>query len=73
MCSSDLDETLAQAREALNANSIVEGGDAALYGLGAMTEDRWRQFFEVTSQAGVYPAGLNWKSAFTDNYLPGRG
>jgi NitT/TauT family transport system substrate-binding protein len=38
-----------------------------------MTEDRWRQFFDVTSQAGVYPADLRWRNAFTDAFLPGRG
>ena len=64
---------LDQAREKLRDNAIVDGGDAALFGLGAMTEDRWRDFFEVTSQAGVYDPGLNWREAFTDNYLPGRG
>ena len=67
------DAILAQARTAMNANAIVEGGDAALYGLGTMTADRWQAFFDVTSQAGVYPTGLNWRDAFTDNYLPGRG
>lgn len=64
---------LAQAREQLRANQIVQGGDAAIMGIGAMTEDRWRAFFEATSQAGVYPADLNWRNAFTLDYLPGRG
>jgi len=67
------DAILAQARDTMNVNGIVEGGDAALYGLGAMTNERWQAFFEVTSQAGVYPTNLNWRDAFTDNYLPGRG
>lgn len=64
---------LDQAREKLKAHGIVDGGDAALYGLGAMTADRWQAFFDVTSQAGVYPAGLDWRQAFTTQYLPGRG
>jgi NitT/TauT family transport system substrate-binding protein len=38
-----------------------------------MTADRWQAFFEVVSQAGVFDPGLNWREAFTDNYLPGRG
>ena len=63
---------LDQAREKLRENAVVDGGDAALYGLGAMTDDRWRAFFETTSQAGVYDAGLNWRDAFTNAYLPGR-
>jgi NitT/TauT family transport system substrate-binding protein len=64
---------LDQAREKLRDYAIVDGGDAALYGLGAMTAERWQAFFEVTSQAGVFDPGLNWREAFTDNYLPGRG
>ena len=64
---------LDQARERLRDYAIVDGGDAALYGLGALTVERWQAFFEVASKAGVYDAGLNWRDAFTDNYLPGRG
>ncbi len=64
--------TLNQARAALRANSVVSGGDAALYGLGAMTAERWQAFFEVMSGAGLYPADLDWRQAFTTQYLPGR-
>ena len=66
-------DVLTQARDKLRANAIVDGGDAALYGLGAMTNDRWQAFFDVTAQAGVYPPNLNWRDAFTTQYLPGRG
>lgn len=66
-------DVLDQAREKLKSYALVEGGDAALFGLGAMTADRWRDFFEVTSQAGVYPTTLNWRDAFTLDFLPGRG
>ncbi len=66
-------DVLDQARAKLRANGIVDGGDAALYGLGTMTEERWRSFFEVTSEAGVYPTNLDWRQAFTTQYLPGRG
>ena len=52
---------------------MVDGGDAALFGLGAMTEERWRAFFEVASRGDVYDTGLNWRDAFTNAYLPGRG
>lgn len=65
--------TLDQAREKLRTYGVVDGGDAALYGLGAMTEERWKAFFDVTAEAGVYPANLNWRDAFTTQYLPGRG
>jgi NitT/TauT family transport system substrate-binding protein len=66
-------DILDQARAKLKANGIVDGGDAALYGLGTMTPERWQAFFDVTSQAGVYPTNLDWRQAFTTQYLPGRG
>ena len=64
---------LNQARAKLKANGIVDGGDAALYGLGTMTAESWQAFFDVTAQAGVYPPNLDWRQAFTTQYLPGRG
>ncbi|RZJ16437.1 MAG: ABC transporter substrate-binding protein [Brevundimonas sp.] len=66
-------DVLDQARAKLREYAIVDGGDAALYGLGTMTPERWQAFFDVTSQAGVYDPGLNWRDAFTTQYLPGRG
>ena len=66
-------DVLDQARAKLKANGVVNGGDAALYGLGTMTAERWQAFFEVTSEAGVYPSNLDWRQAFTTQYLPGRG
>jgi NitT/TauT family transport system substrate-binding protein len=66
-------DILDQAREQMNANGVVDGGDAALFGLGAMTAERWQAFFEVMAESGVYPQSLNWRQAFTNAYLPGRG
>lgn len=66
-------DVLDQARAKLKSYGIVDGGDAALYGLGTMTAERWRAFFEVMSEAGIYPANLDWRQAFTTQYLPGRG
>lgn len=65
-------ELLAQARDLLNEYELVEGGDAVTLGIGAMTAERWRTFFEVVSEQGVYPDDLNWRDAFTLDYLPGR-
>ena len=64
---------LDHGRSTLKTHGIVDGGDAALYGLGAMTTERWRTFFETMSEAGIYPPGLDWRAAFTTQYLPGRG
>ncbi|WP_331037808.1 ABC transporter substrate-binding protein [Brevundimonas sp.] len=64
---------LDQARTSLRTNAIIDGGDAALYGLGAMTGERWKAFHDAMSEAGAWPAGLDWRRAFTTQYLPGRG
>ncbi|WP_339913303.1 ABC transporter substrate-binding protein [uncultured Brevundimonas sp.] len=63
---------LDQSRDRLRDSGIVDGGDAALYGLGTMTDDRWRAFFEVAAEPEVYSSTLNWRDAFTIQYLPGR-
>ena len=59
------------ARAALRAEAMVDGGDAALYGLGAMTPERWQAFAEQTQDA--YAAAPDWREAFTGQYLPSRG
>jgi NitT/TauT family transport system substrate-binding protein len=64
---------LDQARQALIDNGVVDGGDAALYGLGAMTETRWSALFEIVAETDAYPGNLDWRDAFTAAYLPGRG
>ena len=66
-------DVLDQARAKLKSYGLVDGGDAALYGLGTMTEERWKSFFDVTAAAGVYPENLDWRQAWTTQYLPGRG
>lgn len=63
---------LVEARQAMRARGIVDGGDAALYGFGAMTADRWRAFFNAAADAGIYRPELNWRLAYTNQYLPGR-
>ncbi|MNN75335.1 hypothetical protein D3C81_1916310 [compost metagenome] len=58
-------------RDSLKTEAVVDGGDAALYGLGAMTADRWQAFAEQTEAA--YAVAPDWREAFTVQYLPGRG
>ncbi|WEK57103.1 MAG: ABC transporter substrate-binding protein [Candidatus Brevundimonas phytovorans] len=58
------------ARDSLKTEAVVDGGDAALYGLGAMTPERWQAFAEQSAEA--FPAAPDWREAFTAQYLPGR-
>jgi NitT/TauT family transport system substrate-binding protein len=44
---------------------MVTGGDAAKLGVGAMTDARWKEFFDTMVRAGVYKATLDVKAAYT--------
>lgn len=59
---------LDQARDVLRNAAIVTGDDPSTR-IGSMSADRWRTFYESASQAGVFPAGLDWQQAFTSDYL----
>src|SRR6185437_6177763 len=58
------EDVLAQAREKMRAYGVVDGGDAKTLGIGAMTDARWKQFFEVAAAQGVYPKSLDYKAAY---------
>ena len=49
---------------------LVTSGDAEAGGIGAMTDARWKDFFDTMSGAGVYPPDLDYKAAYTLEYLP---
>jgi NitT/TauT family transport system substrate-binding protein len=53
----------------MKADGIVEGGDAATLGIGAMTDARWKTFFDVMSQEGVYPKTLDYKASYTLRFV----
>ena len=56
---------LAQAREKMRQYQIV-----APDGSGAMTDERWQEFFTVASSQGVYPKDLDFRRAYTLQFTP---
>lgn len=48
---------------------LVDSGDALKLGLGAMTDARWKEFFDIMAAAGVFPPELDYKSAYTLNFV----
>lgn len=58
-------ELLDQARAKMISNEIVEGGDAATLGLGAMSDARWKAFFDAGVKQGLYPADLPYRQGYT--------
>ncbi|WP_337188805.1 ABC transporter substrate-binding protein [Phenylobacterium sp.] len=60
-------DVLTQAREKLKSYRIVEGEEGLP--LGAMTDARWKAFFDVASSQGVYPKTLDPKRAYTLEFV----
>lgn len=58
-------DVLDQARAKLKSYGIVESGD----GVGAMTDARWKEFFDMASSQGVYPSTLDYRRAYTLKFL----
>ncbi|WP_158921519.1 ABC transporter substrate-binding protein [Acidisphaera sp. S103] len=63
------DALIAYGRDSLKAHSILDSGDAATQGIGAMTAARWASFYQTTSEAGVYPKGLDVTKAYTLQFV----
>lgn len=63
------DGLLAYGREVMKARGIVVPPPASGQGIGAMTEARWRAFFESMAGQGLYPADLDWRDAFTLRFV----
>jgi NitT/TauT family transport system substrate-binding protein len=63
------DDLIAQAIAKLREHDMALAGDARTLGLGAMTDARWKEFFDVMSAQGVYPAGLDYTRAYTLQFV----
>ena len=58
-----------EAVKAMNEYQIAAGGDAATLGIGAMTDARWKDFFDTMVKAGVYPPDLDYKKGYTLQFV----
>ena len=63
------DATIAYGIAKLKEYGIVDSGDAKTIGIGAMTDARWRDFFDTMVKAGLYPATMDYKKAFTLQFV----
>jgi NitT/TauT family transport system substrate-binding protein len=48
---------------------LVDSGDAQTLGVGAMTDARWKEFFDVMAQSGVFPPALDYRAAYTLRFV----
>jgi NitT/TauT family transport system substrate-binding protein len=63
------DEILKYARDKMKEYGIVESGDTKTMGIGAMSDARWGEFFKMASGQGLYPADLDYKKAYTLQFV----
>jgi len=63
------DELLSYAIAKIKEYGIVDSGDSMKLGIGAMTDARWQDFFEVMSKQGLYPATMDYKQAYTLQFV----
>jgi len=58
------DGLIAQAIAKMKSYGVVVSGDAATTGIGAMTDARWKTFFDTMASEGLYPKSLPYKNAY---------
>ena len=58
-------DAMAAAIRLMKQYGLVDSGDSLTLGIGAMTDARWRDFFRVNVEAGVYPNTLDYRRAYT--------
>ena len=63
------DDLIANGIAKMKQYGIVDSGDALKEGIGAMSADRWQRFFDVMSAQGLYPKDLDWRKAFTTQFV----
>jgi NitT/TauT family transport system substrate-binding protein len=62
-------DVLDQAREKMRAYGLVESGDAQTGVIGAMTDARWKQVFDMAVSEGIYPASFDYRRAYSLQHL----
>src|SRR5258708_11959553 len=63
------DAQIAFAIKVMKEYGIVDSGDSKQLGIGAMTDERWARFFKANAEAGTYPADLDFKRAYTLQFV----
>ncbi len=63
------DEKLAYALKVMNERGIVRSGDALKLGIGAMTAERWKRFYDTMADAGAFPKGIDVTKAYSLEFI----
>src|ERR671918_1838328 len=63
------DEQIAYSIDKLKEYGIVDSREALELGIGAMTDERWHNFFAFTADAGLFPKDLDLSRAYTLQFV----
>jgi NitT/TauT family transport system substrate-binding protein len=63
------DDLLAYSVATMKQYGIVDSGDSLNLGIGAMTDERMKSFFDEMVRAGVVKAGLDYRKAYTLQFV----
>ncbi len=63
------DDQIAYSIRKMKECGVVDSGDSKQLGIGAMTNARWQSFCQSLVQAGVVPADLDIKKAYTLQFV----
>ncbi len=63
------DELISYAVGKIKEYGIVDSGDTLQTGIGTMTDARWKDFFDMMVKEGLYPAGMDYKKAYTLQFI----
>ena len=62
-------DVLDNSVKVMKADGIVDSGDSKTLGIGAMTDARWKGFFDTMVQAGLYQPDLDYHKAYTLQFV----
>jgi NitT/TauT family transport system substrate-binding protein len=63
------DELLAYSRDAMIENFIVDFGVTRTFGIGSITDEHMKSFYDQMVRAGVVKAGLDYGKAYTTQFV----
>ena len=63
------DDEIAFSIAKMKEYGIVDSGDTLTKGIGAMTDEHWKNFYEKMVKAGVVKDGIDYKKAYTLQFV----
>jgi NitT/TauT family transport system substrate-binding protein len=63
------DDLITFGRNTMKEDGIVDSGDALANGIGAMSDKRWADFFEVMADQGLYAKDMDYHQAYTLRFV----